>query len=147
MMQQKLVDSNNLYDNMDDATIEAKLIPVTSATNLVDLETRHGRIVELATSIKELSEMFKDLNSLITVDDVKINAIATNIEEAKVQTEIAHNELVKAEKLKKSNTLLFGILATLVAGPSIGLTLGIKAGVLTVIGSGGITVMYNKFVH
>lgn len=153
MTHQKLIIGDKPQDihwinlDEDDDEINAKLIPVNSTTDLVALEHRHQQICEIATNVKELAQMFTDLNGMIVADGNKLDIAATNIEHAKHQTEIAHVELVKANNLQQSNAILIGILITLVAGPSVGVLVGIKAGVLTALGTGSATALYDKLIN
>ena len=124
--------------------IENKLIPVYSYTDLSALSNKDQKINELCAEINTLKELFHDLNSLVVHDGKQINVAHENIQNTKSNVEKAEHELVSTDDYKTKNTILAGIILTLVAGPSIGVIAGVKAGVAVFLGTSGITYMYKK---
>ena len=66
------------------------------------------------------------------------------MEETKEKVDQAQERLVEARKLQKNNSILFGIIVTLIAGPSVGFIVGLKAGLITALGTSSATIVYDK---
>lgn len=52
----------------------------------------------MVTNLKELGEIFRDLNTLVVEQGTILDRIDYNVEMAEIHTGKAHTELLKAEK-------------------------------------------------
>jgi syntaxin 1B/2/3 len=65
---------------------------------VLDIESRHNKILQLETTILELAELFKDLAVLIDTQQETIYSIQQHVETAKEKVEDGHTNLVDAAK-------------------------------------------------
>ena len=68
---------------------------------------RHKAILKLERDIEEIKELSIGMYALINNQGQKINKIANHIESAKVDINIANEDLVVAYKVKRRKCILF----------------------------------------
>ena len=99
---------------------KANMFKQESKPSNEQLVERNKEINKLLTSITELSQIFKEVQALVLDQGTVLDRIDYNIENAKVQTKLAHKELVKAEESSSSscvrNANLFLILGIVIMG-------------------------------
>lgn len=67
------------------------------------LEQRHQAILKLGSDVMEMSELFKDLRTLVDEQDGQIDQIAKNIESVHQRVEDGKKDLDKAEKHQRNS--------------------------------------------
>jgi len=96
--------------------------------DVVEIENRHQRILELERGVVEVAEMFKDIQMLVDEQQHGIDIISDNISRAKDNTEEAHKQLQEAEKennkARRRKCFLL-VLALAVLGAVVGITTGV----------------------
>eukprot|EP00484_Ammonia_sp_Unknown_P018232 CAMPEP_0197034514 /NCGR_PEP_ID=MMETSP1384-20130603/12607_1 /TAXON_ID=29189 /ORGANISM="Ammonia sp." /LENGTH=338 /DNA_ID=CAMNT_0042464457 /DNA_START=34 /DNA_END=1050 /DNA_ORIENTATION=- len=73
---------------------------------LAELEDRHQGMIKIEKSIKELQEMWMELNVLITEQQEQLDHIAKNVEETRDYVKSATKHLGEAEKHQKKSRKL-----------------------------------------
>lgn len=68
---------------------------------VADIEERHDRVVQLAASVEELATLFKDLATLVDLQQESLDVIEGRILQAKDYTERGESELRQAEDYQK----------------------------------------------
>jgi syntaxin 1B/2/3 len=99
-----------------------------------DIEDRHLDILKLERQVLEVYELFKDLATLVDIQQESLDVIENRVAKAKAYVEKGEKELVKAEgyqkkSRKKQCCLLIILLAVLIAiiAPVLGTTLSKSA--------------------
>jgi len=88
--------------------------------NEAEIERRHKHILAIEKDALEILEMYKDMKTLVEEQQVNIDVIDNNIQDALANTRQGHEEIVQAEKYQKKARskqccLLFIVLAVLAA--------------------------------
>lgn len=87
--------------------------------NLEEKKRRHAEIIQVEHDVTELSEMFKEMQSIVHEQGEKLDTIENNISVAHEQLDQAHDELVEAEdyqrKARRKKCLLILILVIVCA--------------------------------
>ena len=73
---------------------------------VAELEDRHQGMMKIEKSIKELHELWNELNVMVTEQQENLDRIEANVEETKHYMEKASKNLVSAEKKQKSSRKL-----------------------------------------
>ena len=93
------------------------------------LEEKSKKIKQLNSDVKELTELFKDLDELVNIQNNSVENIVDNIKVTKEKTKIAVKELEYAKEHKSkyfwAKTATVGIVAV-VAGIPLSSVVGIK---------------------
>lgn len=93
------------------------------------LEEKSKKIKQLNSDVKELTELFKDLDELVNIQNNSVENIVDNIKVTKEKTKIAVKELEYAKEHKSKyfwvKTATVGIVAV-VAGIPLSSVVGIK---------------------
>jgi len=66
-----------------------------------EIKRREEGIKQIERDVVEVSEMFKDLHSIVGEQQESLDVISTNVQQTRDQTEAAHNELLQAEALQR----------------------------------------------
>lgn len=99
--------NNNDYNYNNNKQLELKEIPI-------HIKQRDQEIEALVSSIEELGQIFKDLQTLVIQQGSILDRIDYNIDEAFVNTKKAHKELEEANKYMKNNCARNSILILIV---------------------------------
>ncbi|KAJ2998970.1 Syntaxin-1A [Globomyces sp. JEL0801] len=108
-----LVDGGRVFDHKFENTQHR--IDVKNA--LEDINRKHLEVAKVEQSIKELQQLFIDMNVLITAQGEKVDSITDNIGNAANDVESGVNSMAKAVKIQKKNRkrymciMLFGAIA------------------------------------
>jgi t-SNARE complex subunit (syntaxin) len=131
------------YESLEN-TINNQLILVED--DLLDeiAHERYIRIIQIANDVNILAKLFHDVNQLVILDGINLNKIEENIDNVKQNVETAQKDIKEAHKISKKNILLIGGIITLISCPTIGVLVGIKAGIIAASGMSVSTIIYNK---
>jgi len=126
--QLKIVDSKISDDEIEkivssgqaDGVIKQVLISENLQDVVRDIEDRHLDILKLERQVLEVYELFKDLATLVDIQQESLDVISNRIEKAKDYVEKAETELAQAEVYQKKTRkkyccLLILLLAILIA--------------------------------
>lgn len=108
-------------------------------------------ILEMEKDMDAIRRMSGDMNDIIAQQGENITMLGDNVESAKVQTEIAEKDLIKASDYQSS--WRYTAVITLIAGTTVisvplGLTLGAKAGLISAgccVGLGAVKTFVESF--
>ena len=107
--------------------------------NLTEIKERNDSIHKIAQDVKELNEIFEDLQTMVNDNSESIKILEDNIQVSKKNIEFAEQELENAEiqqkKLNKKYIILTSILCVSVGTP-IGVFIGTKVAISAMVGIG-----------
>ena len=92
--------------------------------DLEEIKKRREGVKMIERDVTELSEMFKDLRTLVDVQQEDIDSIETNVQQTKVRTEEGLSELQKAEHYQRKARKKTCVLLMIVVGVLLAIVLG-----------------------
>jgi len=95
---EKVVESGNAAQVLQQAMVDENLDDLVQ-----EIESRHDDIVKLERQVMEVAELFKDLATLVDVQQDHIDTIEHRIDSAKVHVDKGATHVVEAEKLQKTS--------------------------------------------
>jgi len=93
----KVVESGNAQQVLQQAMVDENLDDLVQ-----EIESRHDDIMKLERQVLEVAELFKDLATLVDVQQDTIDTIEHRIESAKGHVDKGTEAVIEAEKLQKS---------------------------------------------
>mmetsp|Transcript_12378 Transcript_12378/g.34928 ORF Transcript_12378/g.34928 Transcript_12378/m.34928 type:complete len:136 (+) Transcript_12378:451-858(+) len=122
------VDSKLVVD--EEAEREYQQVQTELDFNEALIEDRQREIKKIETNMAELNEIFRDLNDIVHDQDVMVNNIVTNLEDAHGDVEAGISELQEAKTVQKKSryrmcliiAIIVGFVVLLVVAASIGVS-------------------------
>lgn len=94
---EQLVDNGQAQDVIKQALISENLLDAVA-----EVEERHSEILKLERQVQEVFELFRDLATLVDLQQESLDVIDSRIQNSKAYIAKGETELIKAEKYQKS---------------------------------------------